>query len=63
MTSTPTPRFDAKKDLPAYSAKRGWFDLLTVLPLRFLLVDGAGDPNTSPPTRRRSRPSTLSPTA
>ena len=48
MTSTPPPRFDAKKDLPAYRARRGRFDLLDVPLLRFLQVDGAGDPNTSP---------------
>ena len=52
MTSTPPPRFDAKfdakKDLPAYQARRGRFDLLDVPPMRFLQVDGAGDPNTSP---------------
>ena len=48
MTSAPPPRFDAKKDLPAYSARRGRFDLLTVPRMRFLQVDGTGDPNTSP---------------
>ena len=48
MTSTPSPRFDAKTDLPAYLARRGRFDLIDVPPLRFLQVDGAGDPNTSP---------------
>lgn len=62
MTSTPPPRFDAKKDLPAYRARRGRFNLLDVPPMRFLQVDGAGDPNTPPPTRRRSRRSIPSPT-
>ena len=48
MTSTPPPRLDAKRDLPAYRARHGRFDLVDVPPMRFLQVDGAGDPNTSP---------------
>lgn len=48
MTSAPPPRLDVKKDLPAYRARRGRVDLLEVPTMRFLQVDGRGDPNTSP---------------
>ena len=39
---------DPKKTLDAYRAKRGEFRILDVPPMRYLMVDGAGDPNTSP---------------
>ncbi|WP_431246341.1 GyrI-like domain-containing protein [Leifsonia xyli] len=39
-------KVDLKKELPAYSARRGRFDVITVPPLRYLAVDGHGDPNT-----------------
>lgn len=39
---------DPKKSLEAYRAKRGEFQIIDVPPLQYLMVDGAGDPNTSP---------------
>ncbi len=39
---------DPKKTLDAYQAKRGAFRVLEVPPLTYLMVDGAGDPNTAP---------------
>lgn len=38
---------DPKKELPSYRARAGVFDLVEVPPLRYLMIDGAGDPNTS----------------
>lgn len=39
---------DPKKTLDAYQAKRGEIRVVEVPPLQYLMVDGAGDPNTSP---------------
>lgn len=39
---------DFKKDLDSYRAPRGSFRLVDVPELRYLAVDGHGDPNTSP---------------
>lgn len=39
---------DPKKTLDAYRAKRGEFRVVDVPPLQYLMIDGAGDPNTSP---------------
>ncbi|MEW2461559.1 MULTISPECIES: GyrI-like domain-containing protein [Microbacterium] len=39
---------DPKKTLDSYRARRGEFRVLEVPPLRYLMIDGAGDPNTSP---------------
>jgi hypothetical protein len=39
---------DLKKSLDCYQAKRGQFRLLEVPDLQYLMVDGHGDPNTSP---------------
>ncbi|WP_456824983.1 GyrI-like domain-containing protein [Cellulomonas sp. P5_E12] len=39
---------DVKKSLDAYQARRGRFRLLDVPDLQYLMVDGRGDPNTSP---------------
>jgi len=39
---------DPKKELDSYRARRGEFRVLDVPPLRYLMVDGKGDPNTSP---------------
>ena len=49
----PTPydvlvRVDLKKQLPAYTAPRGRFEVITVPPLPYLMIDGHGDPNTAP---------------
>lgn len=38
---------DLKKELESYAARRGRFDTITVPPLRYLMIDGHGDPNTS----------------
>lgn len=40
-------KVDLKKDLPSYSAKRGVIELVDVPRLRYLMIDGSGDPNTS----------------
>ena len=40
-------KFDPKKELPSYRARKGVFDLVEVPPLRYLMIDGTGDPNTS----------------
>ena len=40
-------KIDLKKQIATYSAPRGSFELVTPAPARFLMVDGAGDPNTS----------------
>ena len=42
---------DFKHEIPTYSARRGRFDVVTVPPLCFLMVDGHGDPNTAPAYR------------
>lgn len=39
---------DPKKTLDAYRAKRGEFRIVEVPPMQYLMIDGAGDPNTSP---------------
>lgn len=39
---------DLKKELASYAAKRGRFDVVEVPPLRYLMIDGSGDPNTQP---------------
>ncbi len=38
---------DPKKTLDAYAAKRGEFRILDVPSMQYLMVDGAGDPNTA----------------
>ncbi len=39
---------DLKKELPSYQARVGVVDLVEVPPLRYLMVDGSGDPNSAP---------------
>lgn len=39
---------DLRRSVATYAARRGRIDLVTVAPARYLAVDGAGDPNTSP---------------
>jgi len=39
---------DPKKTLDAYRAKRGEFRILDVPAMQYLMIDGAGDPNTAP---------------
>lgn len=43
-----TDKLDVRKDLDAYRAQRGRFRILDVPDVRYLMVDGHGDPNTSP---------------
>ncbi|MFE5408652.1 GyrI-like domain-containing protein [Microbacterium sp. NPDC056569] len=40
-------KVDLKKSIAAYTAPRGAFEIVDVPPLRYLMVDGHGDPNTS----------------
>lgn len=40
-------KVDLKKGMPSYAAKRGRFDVVTVAPQQFLMIDGHGDPNTA----------------
>ena len=42
-----TDKVDFKKTLDAYQAKRGRFRIVEVPELRYLMIDGHGDPNTS----------------
>jgi len=39
---------DLKKEIASYSARRGVFEIVDVPPLRYLMIDGHGDPNTQP---------------
>ncbi|MET8153349.1 GyrI-like domain-containing protein [Actinoplanes sp. NPDC049668] len=43
-----TDKVDFKKTLDAYRARQGQVRTLTVPDLRYLMIDGRGDPNTSP---------------
>jgi hypothetical protein len=47
MSAVSAMKIDFKKELPSYTAPRGRFDLVEVPPLQYVMVDGAGDPNTS----------------
>ncbi|MEV8369834.1 GyrI-like domain-containing protein [Microbacterium sp. NPDC064584] len=38
-------KVDLKKDIVGYRARTGVFDTVDVPPLRFLMIDGRGDPN------------------
>ena len=38
-------KVDLKKELPSYRARRGVFEVIDVPRLRYLMVDGHGDPN------------------
>lgn len=40
-------KIDFKKTLDTYRARRGVFRIVEVPPLRYLMIDGHGDPNTS----------------
>lgn len=41
-------KIDFKKTLSSYTATRGEFSIVEVPELQYLMVDGRGDPNTSP---------------
>lgn len=43
-----THKTDFKQELDAYHASKGRYDLVEVPDLRYLMIDGHGDPNTSP---------------
>ncbi|MGH3849502.1 MAG: GyrI-like domain-containing protein [Pseudonocardiaceae bacterium] len=43
-----TDKIDFKKGLDAYQAKRDQFRILDVPDMQYLMIDGHGDPNTSP---------------
>jgi hypothetical protein len=43
-----TNKTDFKKTLDAYQASRGRFRIVDVPEMRYLMIDGHGDPNTSP---------------
>ncbi|MEO3811187.1 GyrI-like domain-containing protein [Sphaerisporangium sp. B11E5] len=43
-----TDKVDFKRDLDAYRARQGRFQIVDVPDLQYLMVDGQGDPNTSP---------------
>ncbi|WP_239066314.1 GyrI-like domain-containing protein [Microbacterium hibisci] len=47
MTGDPASKVDLKRTIAAYTAPRGSFEIVDVPPLRYLMVDGHGDPNTS----------------
>ena len=38
-------KVDLKKELASYRARRGVFEVIDVPPLRYLMIDGHGDPN------------------
>lgn len=38
-------KIDLKKQISAYTAPRGSFEIIDVPPLRYLMIDGHGDPN------------------
>lgn len=44
---TPVTKVDFKKQIASYTAPRGSFEVVTVPPMQFLMIDGHGDPNTS----------------
>lgn len=46
--SAPHPKVDLKKTLDDYRAPRGTFEVVDLPARNYLMVDGAGDPNTAP---------------
>lgn len=46
--SGPPGKIDLKKTIATYRAPRGGFEIVEVPELRYLMLDGHGDPNTSP---------------
>jgi hypothetical protein len=43
-----TDKIDFKREIDAYRARQGRFEVLDVPDLQYLMIDGHGDPNTSP---------------
>ncbi|RLP86780.1 GyrI-like domain-containing protein [Micromonospora sp. CV4] len=48
MTNRTADKIDFKKTLDAYQAQRGRFRIIDVPDMQYLMIDGHGDPNTSP---------------
>lgn len=48
MSRVADDKLDLKKELDSYRARSGEFRVLDVPPLSYLMIDGQGDPNTSP---------------
>jgi len=46
-----SPKIDLKRTLDGYTAKPGEFRVLELPAMRYLMIDGAGDPNTAPEYR------------
>jgi hypothetical protein len=44
-------KVDLKRQIPAYRARVGRFDVVEIPPLQYLAIDGHGDPNTAPAYR------------
>jgi hypothetical protein len=61
MSAAVPSKTDLAKHVGTYAARRGRFDVVDVPPLWFLMIDGAGDPNTS--TEYRAALETLYPVA
>ena len=40
-------KLDLKRTMPTYAARRGASDLVSVPPLRYLMINGQGDPKTA----------------
>ncbi len=43
-----TDKLDFKKIFAGYRAPQGWFEIVEIPDQQYLMVDGHGDPNTSP---------------
>ena len=41
-------KVDLKRSIEGFRAKRGEFEVLRLPQLRYLMIDGSGDPNTAP---------------
>jgi hypothetical protein len=48
MTGAAPAKTDLKREIETYTAHRGVYSVVLVPPLRYLAVDGRGDPNTAP---------------
>ncbi|WP_449282265.1 GyrI-like domain-containing protein [Leucobacter sp.] len=48
MSGAAGTKVDFKRELDAYRAERGEFRLIEMPPTRYLMIDGHGDPNSSP---------------
>ncbi|MGW4068834.1 GyrI-like domain-containing protein [Nocardia grenadensis] len=48
MVDKTADKIDFKKEIAAYRARRGRFEVVDVPDLQYLMIDGHGDPNTDP---------------